>query len=271
MGRTVGVIHATGAAGDVVADDKVQDLATLANLSGARIGLLRVMAETQLQASTDSLTGLLNRRALENKVHLLRMQGATTYSVVMADLDHFKKLNDTHGHETGDHALRIFAQTLRQALRSDDLIARHGGEEFVVVLPACTAEQACRALESAQAALVIAAQSAGLPAFTASFGVVQSEETDDFASLVSRADVALFEAKRSGRNQVVVHDGIGRAVAGPSGDDGHTDLELPTGPRRGRTANGQRSNGQKTNGHKSDGQKSNGRAASMKPLVVVEL
>src|SRR5207245_1000703 len=99
MGRTVGVIHATAEPEVVVGESAIHDLETLANLAGARIGLLRMVADTQLQAATDSLTGLLNRRSLENKAIALRAS-ATPFSLVMADLDHFKELNDTHGHET---------------------------------------------------------------------------------------------------------------------------------------------------------------------------
>src|SRR6202046_2956335 len=127
MGRTVGVIHATGAPGAKVADDRVDDLATLAKLAGARIGLLRVMAETQLQASTDTLTGLLNRGSFSERVHAIP-RDLHPVAVAMADLDHFKNLNDTYGHETGDRALRLFARVLAGSLRAHDLISRYGGE-----------------------------------------------------------------------------------------------------------------------------------------------
>ena len=103
MGRTVGVIHATGEPQEDLAEHSVEDLETLAKLAGARIGLLRVMAETQLQAATDSLTGLLNRRTFEEKVSAIRRE-VDVMAVAMVDLDHFKTLNDTYGHETGDRA-----------------------------------------------------------------------------------------------------------------------------------------------------------------------
>ena len=160
MGRTVGVIHATCEPNTSLDDAAVQDLETLAKLAGARIGLLRVMKETQLQASTDSLTGLLNRRSLENRVQGLRRDG-TNFVVAMADLDHFKQLNDVHGHETGDRALRLFAQTLRTALRKQDVVSRQGGEEFAVVLPGCTVEDASDALESVRHHLLEAVRGAG--------------------------------------------------------------------------------------------------------------
>ena len=100
MGRSVGVIHVTGEQHTAFSENTVQDLETLAKLSGARIGLLRVMAETQLQATTDSLTGLLNRRSFEHRVAAVRRDEPNVV-IAMADLDHFKLLNDSYGHETG--------------------------------------------------------------------------------------------------------------------------------------------------------------------------
>ncbi|MCA9573626.1 MAG: GGDEF domain-containing protein, partial [Myxococcales bacterium] len=163
--------------------------------------------ETQLQAATDSLTGLLNRRSLENKVRVLRAAG-TPLTIAIADLDHFKQLNDTHGHETGDRALRLFAHVLESSLRSEDVVARYGGEEFVVVLPACSAPRAKVALDDAREAVEAAAAAAGLPAFTASFGIVEAADDDgDLSEVLARADTALFRAKRAGRNRVVI-DGV---------------------------------------------------------------
>jgi len=206
MGRTVGVIHAAGPTEPQVDDDCVEDLATLAKLAGARIGLLRVMAETQLQAATDSLTGLLNRRSFDSQVSGIR-RVQPVIAVAMADLDRFKELNDTYGHDTGDRALRVFAQVMRDSVRTDDVIARHGGEEFVIAFPARTAFQVRDALEAARVRLDAALTVAGLPRFTVSFGVTDATEGEDLASVTARADAALFEAKHRGRDQVVVHDG----------------------------------------------------------------
>jgi diguanylate cyclase (GGDEF)-like protein len=205
MGRTVGVIHTIDAPGIEPADGVVHDLGTLAKLAGARIGVMRMMAETQVQASTDSLTGLLNRRAMENKARPLH-DGPEPMSVVMADLDHFKALNDTYGHDTGDRALRTFAQTLKTSVRRDDLVSRHGGEEFALVLPGCGATQTRAILEKVRSNFTAALQAAGLPNVTASFGVVTRHSGEALAASLARADVALFQAKHEGRNCVVVHD-----------------------------------------------------------------
>jgi len=206
MGRTVGVIHATSAIDTSFPNHQVSDLETLAKLAGARIGLLRVMSETQLQASTDTLTGLLNRRSFEQKVEAMRADG-TPMSIAMADLDHFKDLNDTYGHPTGDRALVLFAKTLRNSLRTNDVVGRHGGEEFVIALPDCSAADACTTLDAVRTNLEAAITVAGVPMFTVSFGVVGAGADEDLPQTLERADAALFAAKSEGRNRVAIGDG----------------------------------------------------------------
>ncbi len=216
MGRSVGVIHVTGEQHAAFSENTVQDLETLAKLSGARIGLLRVMAETQLQATTDSLTGLLNRRSFEHRVAAV-WRDETDVAVAMADLDHFKELNDTYGHETGDRALRLFAQVLRESLRVEDLVCRHGGEEFAMAIPGCHIEKAREILDAVRIRLEAATTVAGLPRFTVSFGVVEAHAKEDLPTILSRADTALFQAKREGRDRVVVLDASGNEVLAPAG------------------------------------------------------
>jgi len=214
MGRAVGVLHVTNGGGDEpVRDGAAEELQVLANQVGNRIGMLRVMAETQLQASTDGLTGLLNRRSFENKVRGLRREGST-FALVMADLDHFKQLNDTYGHDAGDRALRIFSETLRSVVRPDDLVCRYGGEEFAMVLADCDVEKAVEVMERARSELQGAGNRGDTPPFTASFGVVGGDLDEEFEDLVARADSALYRAKNEGRNRVIV-DGRHSANLGP--------------------------------------------------------
>src|ERR1700728_3104040 len=231
MGRTVGVIHATDKPEAEVQDSQIQDLTTLAKLAGARIGLLRVMAETQLQASTDTLTGLLNRRSFSQKVADLP-HDLYPVAVAMADLDHFKNLNDTYGHETGDRALRLFARVLRDTLRAHDLISRYGGEEFAIAFPDCSSVDATRALNTVQAQLDAAITVGGLPKFTSSFGITEIEPGEELAAALRRADDALLVAKRSGRDQVVLHDpGIPSNSPGGNGNTTHQVEELARAER----------------------------------------
>jgi diguanylate cyclase (GGDEF)-like protein len=226
MGRTVGVIHATGSHGTQVDDNRVDDLTTLAKLAGARIGLLRVMAETQLQASTDTLTGLLNRRSFSERIVAVP-EHLYPITVAMADLDHFKTLNDTYGHETGDRALRLFSRVLRDSLRSSDIMSRYGGEEFAIAFPDCSAVDATRALNTVRTQLDAAITVGGLPKFTVSFGVTESEPGEEFDVVLRRADEALMHAKRQGRDRVMLHDAAGSEQSVRS--ESRTDFSLLDG------------------------------------------
>ena len=184
MGRSLGVLHATGPEGAPLGAEQVSQLTTLATQAGARIGTVRAFEKTQLQASTDGLTGLINRRTLETHLRTLVRQG-TPFALAVADLDHFKQLNDTHGHEAGDRSLRVFAQATLQVLRDIDLVARWGGEEFVIAMPEIDCDQAVVALERVRANLALAHQGGHVP-FTASFGVTDSTQ----GRIGARADPA---------------------------------------------------------------------------------
>lgn len=172
---------------------------------GARLGMIRAMAQTQLQADTDPLTGLLNRRATENQVRELRSNGIP-FAVAMADLDHFKQLNDTYGHDTGDRALRLFARVTKGTVRDSDLVSRHGGEEFVMVLPHLDVVSAAPVLHRLRHHLAEALTDAQLPSFTTSLGLADSTVSDDYQEILDAADQALMRAKSEGRDRLVIGD-----------------------------------------------------------------
>jgi diguanylate cyclase (GGDEF)-like protein len=209
-GRSIGVVHLAAPLGadgaSVTEDSTIDELEVVATQLGARLAMIRVMSETQLQASTDGLTGLPNRRSFENRVRLLRQSGMP-FTVVMTDLDHFKDLNDTHGHEAGDRALRVFAGVLRGALRSVDVVCRYGGEEFMIVLPGCDIVEAGIVCDRIRELLAAATQSGDTPRFTASFGIMPSQAHLNLEQLIMCADAALYDAKRAGRDRTVVYDG----------------------------------------------------------------
>jgi diguanylate cyclase (GGDEF)-like protein len=220
LGRTVGVIHATApkvtAADDDSAVPPIDDNQTsmfqiLANQLGLRLGMIRVMSETSLAASTDSLTGLVNRRRLETMFASLLTSG-TPVSLVLAAVDDFKLLNDRHGHEAGDRALRAFAAALRGEVRPDDIVCRYGGEEFVVVLPRCSAEDAQRVFQRVQSRVGAIGDDGRLPRFTASYGVTDSDGTTGLDDLISEADAALYEAKAEGKNRLVTRASLQAVV-----------------------------------------------------------
>lgn len=205
-GRSIGVLHAVGVDRIPPTKPQIARLEAIASHGGARIGMLRVMSTTTLQAATDPLTGLLNRRAFENRAHALVQRGRQ-FALAMGDLDHFKRLNDTFGHEAGDRALRLFARVLRTSMRAEDLISRYGGEEFVIVFPGLSTEQAAGALTRMQEALLVAFAESSVPQFSVSYGVTDSDQALALDELCRIADTALFRAKRNGRNCVVVDNG----------------------------------------------------------------
>ncbi len=204
MGRALGVLHTTGPEGQALSGEAVSQLSVLAGQAGSRIGTVRAFEKTQLQASTDGLTGLVNRRTAEKELRAL-MKADRPFAVAFADLDRFKQLNDTHGHEAGDRALRLFSQIVDRALRDSDVIARWGGEEFVIVLPGLDRFQAVAVLERIREDLA-AAHSGATLRFTASFGVADSSQAESLADLLSIADGGLYASKEAGRDRVTLGD-----------------------------------------------------------------
>jgi len=175
-------------------------------LSEAYVLLALKSVELEKASITDSLTGLFNRRRLDEAFahELDRTQRyARPMSLIITDVDHFKSVNDTHGHQVGDEVLQTIAGLLRQGVRAVDIVGRWGGEEFLVICPDTDLEGALALAEKLRTAI----EEAPFPAIgtsTSSFGVAQYMDGESFKDTVARADTALYRAKVNGRNRVEV-------------------------------------------------------------------
>lgn len=167
-------------------------------------------------ALTDELTSLYNRRYavahLEELVARVNNDGAADTSLIMFDVDHFKQVNDKFGHPGGDDALRQVAERAVRGVRNIDLVARLGGEEFIVVMPETTLHDATmvaeRLRQSVAAEPFLIHGTGDRPPITISVGVATAQPGDTVDTLLQRADEALYQAKNSGRNRVVTQDGV---------------------------------------------------------------
>jgi diguanylate cyclase (GGDEF)-like protein len=180
----------------------------VASLGFVLMGSERLLERLEGIASTDSLTGLLTRHAfLQRAEALLARPDAPIGALLVVDLDHFKQINDAHGHDVGDQALRLVADAMRRQLRPGDLAGRHGGEEFTVFLPgrdAVEAEAVAEAMRSSVAHIGLLADGEAVH-LKVSIGVSAfGPDERDLAGLLKRADHAMYDAKRAGRDQVRV-------------------------------------------------------------------
>jgi diguanylate cyclase (GGDEF)-like protein len=207
-GSTVGVLHVVQPADQRFSSRDITGLTSVAKNTGSRVGMISAMAQSQLQANTDPLTGLLNRRSMENEVRTL-LQHGESLAVIIADLDHFKVLNDTFGHDAGDRALRLFARVLRRSVRETDLVCRYGGEEFIIVCPSADKHTARFLFDRVRLELEAALSDGRNPSFTVSAGVADSGDASDFTDMISLADVALMQAKTEGRNRTIEVAAVG--------------------------------------------------------------
>jgi diguanylate cyclase (GGDEF)-like protein len=165
------------------------------------------------RSMTDTLTGLPNRREFNERLEE-RMAGwkrrGEVFSLLLLDVDHFKKLNDQHGHLAGDVVLSMLGRTLRSALRRDDAVARYGGEEFAMILPGTPLDQAIGVVPKVCDATAMATVKHGETSLrvTLSGGLATIQTGETAESLIGRADEALYAAKTAGRNRIYMHNGV---------------------------------------------------------------
>jgi diguanylate cyclase len=179
------------------------------------------LSKSEERAKTDTLTGLPNRRGLEEffrGAQISAMEKGETVSVMLIDIDHFKKFNDNFGHGVGDQVLQLMATVLREKVREGDLPARYGGEELIAVLPKADLAACKRVAERIRRTIAdctIAGRSEGevLPRITISIGVAQFQPGESMANLIERCDRALYLAKKAGRNRVVGEDKLDPELA----------------------------------------------------------
>jgi diguanylate cyclase (GGDEF)-like protein len=188
-----------------VAVDVTEQVRREQALNLARERAIGLAAEAQKLAMTDPLTGIANRRAtLDWLDRLVRASddAEESLAVLMFDVDHFKRINDAFGHQTGDEVLKSVATLARAQLRAEDVVGRIGGEEFVCILSGLSEREARGLAERLCRAIADGSLESGLPRATISVGLAMYRPLDTPAQLLARADAALYEAKQGGRNQV---------------------------------------------------------------------
>jgi diguanylate cyclase (GGDEF)-like protein len=216
-GETLGVVSVECASSGIAAmvDANLGALQQMVELASIAIAGLNLRSKLEHQSIRDSLTGLYNRHFMETALDR-ELRRATrhqqTLAVLVLDVDHFKAFNDTHGHEAGDVVLREVAGSLRETVRSEDIVCRFGGEEFVVILPELSTEEALARAESLRhivSELRLYYRGEALHDVTISIGVAMYPyNADTVEQLLSVADRALYEAKHQGRNRVILAEQV---------------------------------------------------------------
>ncbi|MFQ5588793.1 MAG: diguanylate cyclase [Nitrospiria bacterium] len=186
-----------------------QDARSLDDLSSKVATLKEELKATRITAMTDGLTCAYNRLALDTKLGRMISGDKRGFSILMLDIDNFKMINDSYGHQVGDRVLMALARKCKRLIRESDFIARYGGEEFMIILPGASLKNAVKKgqmLRQKIAHTEYAADSASGShplSFTVSIGVSERRRGDSVNALVGRADKALYKAKQTGKNRVI--------------------------------------------------------------------
>ncbi|MGH8320166.1 MAG: diguanylate cyclase, partial [Steroidobacteraceae bacterium] len=219
QGDMLAVLHLRRRGVEALSEDVQRLASALAEQLSLALGNVRLQETLRSGSERDPLTDLYNRRHLEISLHreLARAQRhAVPVSLIMLDVDHFKAFNDANGHEAGDEVLRTVAHVLKRHTRAEDVACRYGGEEFLVVLPGCSVDDAYSKAEAIREAIAqVHALSRGiaLPRITASLGIAcYPEDGPRMEDLIAGADAALYQAKSNGRNCTAAANAPGDVV-----------------------------------------------------------
>lgn len=186
-----------------IASERHKSWETTVGLFERRVATLeQQLIATRQEASIDPLTRIANRRTFDRMCKQWLETDRTQFVLALLDLDEFKAVNDTHGHSAGDTVLIAVAQSLKSSLRSSDLVARFGGDEFAILGSGLTLTQAESRLRAVTAKLAAATATPAHAGITVSCGIAECSAGDTVESLMQRADQALYDAKRRGKNQV---------------------------------------------------------------------
>jgi len=224
-GQTSGLLYlqSSDSSGERAFDGIMMRTRSFADQLSLALVNIELRERLQNMAIKDPLTELYNRRFLDEALSrelLIAERKKTKVCVAMVDIDHFKKVNDTHGHPAGDVILKQVGRHLANAVRRSDIVCRYGGEEMLLVMPDCELDEGIRkasAIRESIKSMVLRSDGVELPSITVSIGVaIYPDNAQDRIELVSAADQALYKAKKSGRDRVVVAETTDRVVAAAS-------------------------------------------------------
>lgn len=235
LGETLALLNASGANPALFTSSRLTLIQQVGEYTALRLANLKLREKLQDQSVRDPLTALYNRRFLETTLeqalrNSVQNDSGTGIGVIMADIDGFKLFNDTFGHDAGDYVLKEVGALLRRSVRSEDIVCRYGGEEFLAVIPDATPEGVCERAElirTAVAGMELEHAGKSLGTITASFGVSFCRDGLTHSdTLLRHADEALYMAKRSGCDCVRLSESLTALLASPNQFEGPTEVTI---------------------------------------------